>query len=111
MPPVPKPQKKPLTQTNFGNKKRRPIHKISDRQALEIAERSRLKRELIEQYGERCMKCGSKGDFRGLAIHHKVKLSEGGKTEKSNLILLCGKCHSLAHGITEYEEYIGGSHE
>jgi len=77
-----------------------PLRKVSDRQRKELALRSKLKKELIEEHGV-CMACGSKGDFRGLSLHHKIKLSHGGKTEESNLLLLCGKCHSLAHNIRE----------
>lgn len=78
-----------------------PIAKVSPRQVKELALRTRLKRELIAEHGAHCMTCGGKPDWRGLAIHHKTHLSQGGKTEKANLILLCGKCHNQAHGIKE----------
>jgi len=77
------------------------IKPISDKQKIELALRAKIKRELIEEYGEHCMKCGGLPDWRGLAIHHKIPLSKGGKTEKPNLILLCGRCHSALHGIIE----------
>jgi len=61
----------------------------------------KLRRQVIERSGGLCEVCSGPGDFRGLAIHHKVMKSHGGKDELSNLILLCGRHHSEAHGIRE----------
>ena len=36
-------------------------------------------------------------------IHHKLKKSQGGTDEASNLIALCRKCHSAKHGIKVIE--------
>lgn len=49
----------------------------------------------------RCQECHELPDFRGLAKHHKVFRSHGGKDNKDNLIWLCGICHSKEHGIKE----------
>lgn len=49
----------------------------------------------------RCEECHRLPDFRGLAKHHKLFRSHGGKDNEQNLIWLCGKCHSKAHGINE----------
>lgn len=54
--------------------------------------------------GGKCEDCGSTGDFRGLAIHHVNHKGMGGSKRldhSDNLKLLCGKCHSKAHGIKE----------
>jgi len=47
-----------------------------------------------------CQNCGHRPDFRGLAKHHKIFRSHGGK-EGDNIIWLCSKCHSAEHGIIE----------
>lgn len=70
-------------------------------QEKELALRGNLKTELLNQYGQRCETCGSQGDFRGIQMHHQKKLSQLGKTDKSNLILLCGVCHDREHGIVD----------
>ena len=41
-----------------------------------------------------CIQCGSSED---LEVHHFVPLSRGGRTELSNLGLLCENCHKLRH--------------
>ena len=61
----------------------------------------KLRRQVIERAGGLCEVCRGPGDFRGLAIHHKVLRSRGGKDDLDNLILLCGRHHSEAHGIRE----------
>lgn len=79
-------RKKSLTQkTSFS--------KISKKQKLEMAARSKLKGKLIEEYGERCMTCGSAGDFRGISLSHIIPLSRGGKTTRANCPLECYPCH------------------
>ena len=77
------------------------LRRVSKKQQKELALRSRLKKELMAECEMCCQSCGTAGDFRGMALHHKIRLSQGGKTEKSNLEILCGKCHSLAHNIRE----------
>lgn len=44
-----------------------------------------------------CSECGLRPDFRGLQKHHIIFRSQGGKETQ----WLCGKCHSLKHGIVE----------
>ena len=64
-----------------------------------------IPRKIRQQVNDRaknlCEVCRTRGDFRGLAIHHKVKRSQGGKHELNNLILLCGRHHAKEHGIKE----------
>jgi len=61
----------------------------------------KIRQQVYDRAKGLCEVCRSRGDFRGLAIHHKVKLSQGGKHELSNLILLCGRHHAKEHGIKE----------
>ena len=61
----------------------------------------KLRQQVYDRAGGLCEVCRGPGDFRGLAIHHKVKRSQGGKDELINLILLCGRHHAEAHGIRE----------
>lgn len=41
-----------------------------------------------------CQYCGNKTT----QIHHLIPVADGGDNRESNLIPLCDKCHSLAHG-------------
>jgi 5-methylcytosine-specific restriction endonuclease McrA len=50
---------------------------------------------------DKCQKCHTFGDWRGLVKHHKVFRSQGGEHTKENTEWLCGVCHSAAHGIKE----------
>ena len=56
---------------------------------------------LMERCQGVCEGCGRPPDFRGLAPHHKVFRSHGGKDTLENLEVLCGRCHSSRHGIKE----------
>ena len=80
---------------------------------LERLARSQLAehiREAVYQRANyRCEDCGGIGDWRGLAIHHVEHLGMGGASGErgdrlnsaENLVLLCARCHSRAHGVTE----------
>jgi hypothetical protein len=60
----------------------------------------KLKHEVILKYNGQCAsKCGGKrcNATRDLHIHHIEPVSEGGKDELDNLILLCGNHHRLIH--------------
>lgn len=48
-----------------------------------------------------CQECHQKPDFRGLVRHHIRMRSRGGDEGIVNIKWLCGKCHSLVHGIKE----------
>jgi len=78
------------------------ISPISDKQKIELALRARIKKELIAEFGNRCMVCSGTGDWRGIQLCHKISLSRGGKTTKENCYLGCGKCHfTKDHHIKE----------
>ncbi len=83
------------------SKKRKPLKLMSKKQKKELAKRAKLKKELIEESGGLCMKCQKPPDFRGLALIHKVPLARGGKTNRKNCYVGCGKCHAPNHGIKE----------
>jgi 5-methylcytosine-specific restriction endonuclease McrA len=75
--------------------KKSPLNKISSRQRVELQERSKLKKELIAEYGNVCMSCkGKNTDWRGLTLSHIIPLSRGGLTVKSNTVIECYICHS-----------------
>jgi hypothetical protein len=50
----------------------------------------KLRNEIYERDGYRCVKCGNTDN---LQVDHIVPFSKGGKTEKSNLQTLCKKCN------------------
>lgn len=74
--------------------KRTRIKPISDKQKIELALRAKIKRELIEEFGNKCMTCGDKyRDWRGISLSHIIPLSRGGKTSKKNCLIECYVCH------------------
>ena len=83
---------------------RKPIRRVSPKHEMELALRSRLKRELIAEFGNRCMTCGSTGDFRGISLSHIIPLSRGGKTSRENCLLECGNCHDKYEKHPELRE-------
>jgi len=73
--------------------KRTPLRQVSKKQQKELALRSKLKGELMDETGGLCQTCGTTGDWRGLSLSHTIALSRGGKTERGNVRLLCYPCH------------------
>ncbi|KKN60084.1 hypothetical protein LCGC14_0535530 [marine sediment metagenome] len=74
------------------------LKRVSNKQKKEVALRSKLKKELLEeQIAEHgftfCMTCGGPGDWRGLSLSHIIPLSRGGKTERGNVIIECYPDH------------------
>jgi hypothetical protein len=76
---------------------RKPIRKVSAKQAKRNKELAKIPPPL----DGRCELCKQLPDWRGLAKHHKLFRSHNGSDNKSNIEWLCGKCHSLRHGIKE----------
>ncbi len=73
---------------------RKPINKVSAKQKIELVRRVKLKKELIEEYGEHCMTCKDKyRDWRGISLSHIIPLSRGGVTSRENCPLECYPCH------------------
>lgn len=81
--------------------KRSRIKPISDKRKKQILQEKALTYQLFGQQKGLCGECGEPLDWRA-AKHEIVFRSQGGSpTDESNTILLCGKCHSKAHGIKE----------
>ena len=61
-----------------------------------------LQQHLFELAGHRCTICSAPW----LETHHIEKISDGGKTEFANLIVLCPNCHTRVHasGIPSKDE-------
>lgn len=54
-----------------------------------------FKRNLEKEIENKCANCGSEVS---LEHHHIVPISIGGTNRKTNIVLLCHRCHELAHG-------------
>ena len=65
---------------------------------LEPSDYGELRRRVMRRDGWRCQFCGSR---QNLQVHHQQYRSHSGEDTEANLITLCEKCHSLAHGIAE----------
>jgi 5-methylcytosine-specific restriction endonuclease McrA len=85
----------------YAFKKVKPINTVSKKKTKEKSIEEKLKDELLELFEGNCMKCGQRPDYRGLSLHHLKHKSQGGKSVKSNVTLVCGKCHSEFHGVKE----------
>ncbi len=80
-----------------GLKSRKPLNKVSPKQR----DRSYILSQIKPPEDGLCQNCHKQSDFRGIAKHHKQFRSDGGDDSNSNIEWLCGKCHSLRHGIIE----------
>ena len=59
---------------------------------------------VLERAKGRCEACKCPPDWRGLSVHHLYLKGMGGTKREyglDDLIALCGRCHSAAHGIQE----------
>ncbi len=68
----------------------------AQRRKEELQRRKDLKAKLIEKYGLKCMTCGKTHSY-WFDLVHKIALSAGGLTEKSNVLLECRECHMIRH--------------
>lgn len=75
-----------------------PMNKVSKKQSVKNKELLKNRKLILSNI---CEKCGQKADWRGIQTHHIKHRSQGGNNELENLILLCARCHNLAHGIRE----------
>jgi len=82
--------RKPLRRTKT-------INKVSAKQAKKQRELAQIEPPV----DGRCESCHNPPDWRGLAKHHSRFRSHGGSDDRSNIEWLCGRCHSLRHGIKE----------
>lgn len=76
---------------------RKSINKMSNKQKGRIVTLSKI----TQPEDGRCEQCHQLPDFRGLTKHHIVRRSHCGNDDRTNLIWLCGLCHSKTHGIKE----------
>jgi 5-methylcytosine-specific restriction endonuclease McrA len=76
---------------------RKPIRKVSKKQV----KRNRELALIPPPIDGKCELCGNAPDWRGLQKHHKIFRSHNGSDDRNNIEFLCGKCHSLRHGINE----------
>lgn len=74
-------------------KRRTPLRKVSNKQKAELAKRRKVRAELEVIAGGHCQHCGRLPDWRGLQMHHKKKLSQGGETSVENCELWAAPCH------------------
>lgn len=83
----------------------KPVHK---RKSPKRAERGRIKSNIYAKVFERdqgqCILCG-RGD--SLQCHHHVYRSQLGEGTEDNLVMLCVRCHNLAHSSQAVRERIG----
>lgn len=77
-----------------GTGHKKPLRKVSPKQAKELKERVRLKAELLEECDHTCMTCGNVNlDWRGWSLSHIIPLSRGGKTNRENCLIECYPDH------------------
>jgi 5-methylcytosine-specific restriction endonuclease McrA len=82
--------------------KRSPLRTVSKKMARQKIQERKLSQELLIRSGGLCERCKQSPDWRGLAKHEIIFRSQGGNPlDKTNTVLLCGKCHSAMHGIYE----------
>lgn len=83
----------------------KPSHK---RRTPKRKERGRIKpatyAKVLERDQGKCVLCGRTD---GLQCHHHVYRSQLGKGTEDNLVMLCIRCHELAHGQKAMRERIG----
>jgi len=82
--------------------KRTKLNPISKKTQARKQKWNELVKRLIEERAHgRCEECHELPDFRGLHGHHIIYRSQGGEDTEENCIVLCGRCHDLAHGIKD----------
>ena len=77
------------------------INPLSREKQVQIIQERELKVKLFERQKGKCVVCEGTCDWRGWHLHHVVFRSQGGKSDKSNCVLVCAGCHALYHGIRE----------
>lgn len=56
---------------------------------------------MVKEVGCKCYNCGLTNSEDIIEYHHVVPLVLGGTNSMSNIVALCRKCHSLAHGAKD----------
>ena len=78
--------------------KKKPLRRVSEKQAKDLRLRNKIKAELIAKHGSVCMECGKHGP---VDLSHTMPLGKGGLTAILNLEILCRPCHNRRHGLKE----------
>ena len=80
------------------------MRKLSDKMQQQISNERRLKEQRMILCGGLCEECRKYPDWRGLSLSHTKPKGMGGTSHVytvDEVRLLCYKCHSKEHGITE----------
>lgn len=80
-----------------SNKNRTGIKYGQGRPNSKLANKKRLRRQLGEERGEACERCGYDELIEILVVHHKARRRDGGTDDLENLELLCPNCHAEEH--------------
>jgi 5-methylcytosine-specific restriction endonuclease McrA len=62
---------------------------------------AKIKVDLYTLRGKRCESCGG---TRSIQVHHLNYDRYGGGEEPEDLILLCGNCHMIEHGLRKLKK-------
>lgn len=65
-----------------------------------------IRKRYFKEHKQICARCGT---FKGINLHHKIALGDGGTNDYENLIPLCRICHFEWHeieGFISFEEYM-----
>jgi len=71
----------------------------------------RIRKEILERDGNRCVHCSYDGGEDGLNVHHILAVYEGGNEESENLSTLCWTCHREWESVNgcssvSYDEWV-----
>ncbi len=82
-------------------KRGKPINRRSVKGKAEALLRQEVYQYLVEHSDGKCGNCGKPLNWHwtGFEMHHKVRLSQGGKTDIKNCELICQPCHLKEHDI------------
>ena len=82
--------------------KKHRIRRISDKRAIEIKQRNKLRYQLWLEQGKKCAKCGRALKYSESELSHKVSLAKLGKTTKENCEVLCAWWFAGCHANDEH---------
>jgi 5-methylcytosine-specific restriction endonuclease McrA len=76
---------------------------VDDDRALRRQCPSKIKRQILERDGHKCVKCGSK--WRP-CVDHIVSIAAGGTSDPSNLQTLCRSCNTAKRDHDDVPEHL-----
>ena len=83
--------------------------KPSPKQAEREAQRKQVVEELKRELGDKCEVCEGEATYIPIVGHEIVFRSKGAKSckmDRTNIVLLCSKCHADAHNTDLSPEYL-----